>query len=133
GNMTGVVLAVSSSAEDAIAAAVAAHPELTLVRRCADLAEGLAAASAGVARVAVVSPQRHLDRVTLGEFAHMRVRVIGVAADDDEARVLTALGVPVVAADDPLAVADAAATAPAAVAPEPEPEPPIASGSVVAA
>ncbi len=131
--MTGVVLAVSSSAEDAIAAAVAAHPELTLVRRCADLAEGLAAASAGVARVAVVSPQRHLDRVTLGEFAHMRVRVIGVAADDDEARVLTALGVPVVAAGDPLAVADAAATAPAAVAPEPEPEPPIASGSVVAA
>ena len=75
--MTGVVIAVSAHGEDAIAAAIAAHPELTLVRRCADLAEALAAASAGVAGVVVVSPQRHLDRVTLGEFAHMRVRVVG--------------------------------------------------------
>lgn len=107
--MTGVVLAVHSAAEDAIAAAIAEHPDLTLVRRCADLAEALAAASAGVAEVAVVSPQRHLDRVTLGEFAHMRVRVIGVAADDHESRALAALGVVVALASDPLAVADAAA------------------------
>ena len=115
--MTGVVLAVSSQGEDEIAAAIAAHPSLTLVRRCADLAEALAASSAGVAGVAVVSPQRHLDRVTLGEFAHMRVRVVGVAANDGEARSLAALGLVVVAADDPLAIAEAAATAPVGVAP----------------
>jgi MinD-like ATPase involved in chromosome partitioning or flagellar assembly len=130
--MTGVVVAVSSQAEDAIAAAIAAHPELTLVRRCADLAEALAAASAGVAGVAVVSPQRHLDRVTLGELAHMRVRVVGVAADDREARALAALGLAAVRADDPLAVAEAAATAPDdAIELEP-PEPAGPTGRLVA-
>lgn len=130
--MVGVVLAVSSAAEDAIAAAVAAHPDLTLVRRCADLAEALAAASAGVARVAVVSPQRHLDKVTLGEFAHMQVRVVGVATDDAEERALAALGITVVNADDPFAVADAAANVPAALLVEPEPEPELAHGRIVA-
>lgn len=109
--MAGVVLAVSPLAEDAIAAAVAAHPELALVRRCADLAEALAAASAGIATVAIVSPQQHLDRVSLAEFAHMRVRVVGVAADASEHKALATLGLTVVAADDPEAVAHAAATA----------------------
>ncbi|MGC4173841.1 hypothetical protein [Demequina sp.] len=131
--MTGVVIAVSSQAEDAIAAAIAAHPDLTLVRRCADLAEALAAASAGVAGVAVVSPQRHLDRVTLGELAHMRVRVVGVAGDDREERALMALGLNVVRADDPAGVAEAAATARNAVVVEtPDPEPVVATGRMVA-
>jgi len=131
--MTGVVLAVSSHAEDAIAAAVAAHPDLTLVRRCADLAEALATATAGVAQVAVVSPQRHLDKVTLGELAQLRVRVVGVATDERERRALAALGVPVVPAADAQAVADAAATAPAQAPPvEPVPAPEAPSGRVVA-
>ena len=131
--MTRVVLAVSSHAEDAIAAAIAAHPGLTLARRCADLADALAAASAGLAQVALVSPQRHLDRVTLGEFAHMRVRLVGVAADDDEARALAGLGLVVVRADDPAGVAEAAATAPASaeMIAEPQPEA-VADGSIVA-
>ena len=131
--MTGVVLAVSAEGEDAIAGAIAAHPHLTLVRRCADLAEALASASAGVAEVAVVSPQRHLDRVTLQEFAHMRVRVVGVAADDAEARALAALGIVVVSANDPLGVADAAATAPATGTVVAEPEvAPVVHGRMVA-
>ena len=131
--MIGVVLAVSSGGEDAIAGAIAAHPDLTLARRCADLAEALAAASAGVAGVAVVSPQRHLDRVTLQEFAHMRVRVVGVAADDGEARALTALGIVVVRADDPLGIADAAATAPVTGdVPVEEEAVPVAQGRLVA-
>ena len=67
--MTGVVIAVSAHGEDAIAAAIAAHPELTLVRRCADLAEALAAASAGVAGVVVVSVNwLALDTGTLPVF-----------------------------------------------------------------
>jgi len=130
--MTGVVIAVSSQAEDAIAASIAAHPDLTLVRRCADLAEALAAASAGVAGVAVVSPQRHLDRVTLGELAHMRVRVVGVALDDRDARALAALGLVAVRADDPLAVAEAAASAPAELVLDEEPEPSRPAGRIVA-
>lgn len=132
--MTGVVLAVHSAAEDAIAAAIAAHPDLTLVRRCADLAEALAAASAGVAQVAIVSPQRHLDRVTLQEFAHMRVRVVGAAADDAEARVLAALGIAVVLAGDALGVADAAASTPVADAVVAAEEAPLvgATGGIVA-
>lgn len=130
--MTGVVLAVSTLAEDAIAAAVAAHPELALVRRCADLAEALAACSAGVATVAVVSPQRHLDRVTLAEFAHMRVRVVGVAADAGERRSLAALSVPVVDAESPEEVAAAAASATDAAEPEPEPEEPQRAGALIA-
>ena len=131
--MTGVVLAVSSHAEDAIAAAVAAHPDLTLVRRCADLAEALAAAHAGVADVAIVSPQRHLDRVTLAELVNLRVRVVGVAGDDRERRSLAALGVTVIDADDASAVADAAATA---LAPQmvsmPEPAPAVPAGRIIA-
>ncbi|MCR6712757.1 MAG: hypothetical protein NVV57_08690 [Demequina sp.] len=130
--MTGVVIAVSAHGEDAIAAAIAAHPELTLVRRCADLAEALAAASAGVAGVVVVSPQRHLDRVTLGEFAHMRVRVVGVAGDEREERALAALGLAAVSAADPFAVAEAAATAPEAAVVEEEPEVAGPTGKVVA-
>lgn len=131
--MTGVVLAVSSAAEDAIAAAVAAHPSLSLVRRCADLAEALAAASAGVAGVAVVSPQPHLDRVTVSEFAHMGVRVVGVVGSDEERRALAPLGIAVVDADDPDAVAHAAATAPVPMAmPEPEAEATTPSGAIVA-
>jgi len=131
--MTGVVLAVSSQAEDSIAAAVAAHPELTLVRRCADLAEALAAAHAGVAEVAVVSPQRHLDRVTVAELANLRVRVVGVAASDAERRSLAALGVATVDAADAAAVAQAAATAPAPAMPSaPEPIPSSPTGRIVA-
>ena len=129
--MTGVVIAVSSHGEDAIAAAIAAHPELTLVRRCADLAEALAAASAGVAGVAIVSPQRHLDRVTLSELAHMRVRVVGVAADEREERALAALGLVVVRSDEPLAVAEAAAAAPESVVAD-EPDVAAPAGKVVA-
>ena len=130
--MTGVLLAVHSAAEDAIAAAVAAHPDLALVRRCADLAEALATASAGVAGVALVSPQPHLDRVTLGEFAHMRVRVVGVAATEAELRALKALGIAAVLDDDPRAVAVAAATGPAPAKPPGAADLPTASGKVVA-
>ena len=129
--MTGVVLAVSSVAEDAIAAAIAAHPSLSLVRRCADLAEALATASAGVATVAVVSPQPHLDRVSLTELTHMGVRVVGVAADEGDRRALTALGIVVVDESDPDGVARLAATAPVP-APTPAPETPTPSGAVVA-
>jgi MinD-like ATPase involved in chromosome partitioning or flagellar assembly len=79
-----------------------------------------------------VSPQRHLDRVTLQEFAHMRVRVVGVAADAREEAALAALGIAAVAASDALAVADAAAAAPQAAEPVEEPEPALASGAIVA-
>jgi len=111
-----VVLAVASEGEDAIAAAIAAHPDLRLARRCVDLAEALAAASAGGAHAAVVSPQPHLDRVTAADFAQMGVRVVGVWGSESEQGMLAALGIPSVAASEPGDVIDALL-----VAPQPEP------------
>ena len=52
--------------------------DVTLVRRCADVAELLSAGAAGVARVAVVSPDlRGLDRDALRHLAGHGVRVAG--------------------------------------------------------
>ena len=73
-----------------------AAPDVTLVRRCADVAELLSAGAAGVARVAVVSPDlRGLDRDALRHLAGHGLRVAGlVAPDDDEGeRRLRQLGV----------------------------------------
>ena len=62
-----------------------AAPDVTLVRRCADVAELLSAGAAGVARVAVVSPDlRGLDRDALRHLAGHGLRVAGLVDPDDE-------------------------------------------------
>ena len=61
--MTSVVTAVTHRDEAEFVRVLEAAADVTLLRRCADLAELLSVGAAGVARVAVVSPDlRGLDR-----------------------------------------------------------------------
>jgi Flp pilus assembly CpaE family ATPase len=67
-----------------------------VVRRCVDLADALAAASAGLARAVVLSADlRRLDRDALARLAGAQVAVVGLTAPDDESaeRRLRQLGV----------------------------------------
>ncbi|WP_299442711.1 P-loop NTPase [uncultured Phycicoccus sp.] len=94
--MTTVLTAVTHRHETDLVGAIGQAPGLTLVRRCADLAELLSTGAAGVARVAVVSPDlRGLDRDALRHLAGHGVRVAGfvAAADEDGERRLRQLGV----------------------------------------
>ena len=94
--MTSVLTAVTHRLEAEFVQVLEAAPDLTMVRRCADVAELLSAGAAGVARVAVVSPDlRGLDRDALRHLAGHGLRVAGlVAPDDDEGeRRLRQLGV----------------------------------------
>ena len=94
--MTTVITAVTHRFEAEFVRVLEAADGLDLVRRCADVAELLSAGSAGVARVAVVSPDlRGLDRDALRHLAGHGVRVAGlVGPDDDEGeRRLRQLGV----------------------------------------
>lgn len=110
--MTSVLTAVTHRLEAEFVRVLEGAPELTLVRRCADVAELLSAGAAGVARVAVVSPDlRGLDRDALRHLAGHGVRVAGLVAPDDEEgeRRLRQLGVATMLrpADDAPAVAAA--------------------------
>ncbi len=94
--MTTVLTAVTHRHEAGFVEVLGGAGSLTLVRRCADLAELLSAGAAGVARVAVVSPDlRGLDRDALRHLAGHGVRVAGLVAADDEGgeRRLRQLGV----------------------------------------
>ncbi len=83
--MTTVLTAVTHRHEAGFVEVLGAAPGLTLVRRCADLAELLSAGAAGVARVAVLSPDlRGLDRDALRHLAGHGVRAAGLVATDDE-------------------------------------------------
>jgi MinD-like ATPase involved in chromosome partitioning or flagellar assembly len=107
--VTTVLTAVTHRHEAALVEVLGAAPALTLVRRCADLAELLSAGAAGVALLAVVSPDlRGLDRDSLRHLAGHGVRTAGlVAADDEEGeRRLRQLGVATILhpGDDPATV-----------------------------
>ena len=83
--MTSILTAVTHRHETAFVGVLEHASGLTLVRRCADLAELLSAGAAGVARVAVVSPDlRGLDRDALRHLAGHGVRVAGLVASEDE-------------------------------------------------
>ncbi|WP_392544915.1 CpaE family protein [Oryzobacter telluris] len=103
--MTTVVTAVTHRDEADFVRVLEAAPDLALVRRCADLAELLSVGAAGVARVAVVSPDlRGLDRDALRHLAGHGVRVAGLVAPRDEEgeRRLRQLGVAtIIRPDDP--------------------------------
>lgn len=76
---------------------------LEVVRRCVDVADLLAAAHAGLARAALVSPGlRRLDRAALGRLAAAGAAVVGVVPGGDEnaERQLRQLGITVVARVD---------------------------------
>lgn len=80
-----VLTAVSARWDGPVVAAVEASRALTIARRCADLADLLAAAASGLGRVAVVSGQ--LRGLTLSAVATLRdggVEVVGLADPGDE-------------------------------------------------
>ncbi|WP_407341821.1 CpaE family protein [Pengzhenrongella phosphoraccumulans] len=96
-----VLCAVRGAVEAAVATALdgAAH-RITVLRRCADCAELLAAAAAGLGRLAVVSIDLpHLDREAVAQLHAGRVRVLALAPPGQAARAL-ALGIDAVVADD---------------------------------
>lgn len=101
-----ILLAVTDPAWEAsvVAQSRPGHP-VEVARRCVDVADLLAAAAAGIGRVAVVSAElRRLDRDVLTRLAVAGVAVVGLAAtgDEDGERRLRQLGVrQTVAADDP--------------------------------
>ncbi|UFU02169.1 hypothetical protein LQF12_11695 [Ruania suaedae] len=59
---TGVLLALSGAAESDLLSRIEARPDLTVVRRCADLTELVAAAVAGLGTVAVLDADDPVDR-----------------------------------------------------------------------
>ena len=80
-----VLTAVSARWDGPVVAAVEASRQLTIARRCADLADLLAAAASGLGRVALVSGQ--LRGLTLSTVATLRdggVEVVGLADPDDD-------------------------------------------------
>ena len=87
---------------------------VSVVRRCVDLADLLAAAAAGTARAALLSPDlRRLDRDALTRLAATGVVVVGIyAPGDEEGEIrLRQLGLrTVLAADLPVAAISAAVT-----------------------
>lgn len=72
--------------EASVVAGLAEQPDVHVVRRCVDLPDLLAAAAAGLARVALLSADlRRLDRDALTRLAVAGVAAIGVVAPDDDA------------------------------------------------
>ena len=86
--MTVPVLAAVTGAswEAALVAGLERTPTgITVVRRCVDLADLLAAASTGTARAALLSAElRRLDRDALARLAAARVAVVGLFSPGDE-------------------------------------------------
>jgi len=98
-----VLVAVTHRLETRLVTALEDAPDLSVVRRCADLPDLLAAAAAGMADLAVVSADlRSLDRDALRHLAAHGVRVAGFAEPHDEAgeRRLRQLGVAAVLGPD---------------------------------
>ena len=94
-----VLTAVGGAWESDLVTALEGTAGYTLARRCADVADLLAAAAAGVGEVALVSPElRALDRSAVHELTAHGVQVAGVAAPGDDLgeRRLRQLGLAVV-------------------------------------
>jgi MinD-like ATPase involved in chromosome partitioning or flagellar assembly len=82
-----VLAAVTGASwEAALVAGLERTPtDITVVRRCVDLADLLAAASTGTARAALLSAElRRLDRDALARLAAARVAVVGLFSPGDE-------------------------------------------------
>lgn len=88
-----VIVAVRGPDEAELAQAIGAHDELVMARRCADLAEAIAAASAGIGEVVVVSEQPRLDRSIVKSLLRHKVGMVGIPASDDESKRMLALGI----------------------------------------
>ncbi len=107
--MIGVIVAVTGSGEVAVVERVSAIPDITVVRRCADLAEAVALAQAGIGDVMLVSPQAGLDRASVSSVEAAGVALLGIADDDAAREQLRSLGVTVPEDDWGAALRDAVA------------------------
>jgi Flp pilus assembly CpaE family ATPase len=98
-----VLTAVTDRWEGRLVTVLERGTDLEVARRCADLADLLAAAAAGLAAVAMVSADlRSLDRAALAHLRDCGVGVVGVYPPGDEAaeRHLRQLGIDAVVAAD---------------------------------
>jgi len=83
--VTGVLTALGNQWESRIVTLLEASREVQVVRRCADLADLMATASAGLGSVALVSDDlRGLDLSAVAQLRELGVAVVGVATTDDE-------------------------------------------------
>lgn len=89
----GVLIAIRGAREGDVAIAVGGDSRLSLVRRCADLAEALAVAHAGGADVLVVSEQPQLDREAVAQVLSLGIALVGVPSSPDSADHLRGLGI----------------------------------------
>ena len=120
-----VLLALEGELEASVAALVDAEPNAHLSRRCADLAEAVAAAEAGLGTVLIATEAAPLDRRLVARLAKRGIAVVAVAGDSGGAERLAGRGgaavlPPTVTADEVVAVALTAtvAAAPAATTSE---------------
>ena len=98
---TGVLSAVRGPLEAALVRALGGSPRLEVTRRCADLAELLAAAAAGLGRMAVISAGLPgLDRAAVEHLRVSGVLVLGLEDIDWPPERVLALGVDGVARPD---------------------------------
>ena len=99
----GVLCAVRGPGESVVVTALGSGATVTVVRRCADLAELLAASAAGLGHLAVVSADLpHLDREAVAQLHAARVRVLALTGTvPGQVERMGALGVDAVVDDDP--------------------------------
>lgn len=135
----GVLVALEGELEQEVVVAVDSARDLVVVRRCADVAELLAAALAGLGALAVLDAAQDVDRSLLGRLQQAGTSVVVVCEERDRQRVEN-LGVRAVPRASGAAavvaalreVATTPATAPSVTAPEPElPPRPLRPGGLV--
>ncbi|MFV0633415.1 AAA family ATPase [Demequina sp.] len=95
---TGVILALGGRDDGALATAIDAHPRLSVVRRCADLAEALGAAQAGVGAVVVLGDHADVTRSDVAALEAADCVVVGVPVSEGEHDRLRSLGLRMLAA-----------------------------------
>lgn len=112
----GVLVALTGDLEQATVAGVDAARDLVVVRRCADMAELVAAALAGLGSVAVVDAGFEPDRSLVARLAQAGTSTVVVCESDDLQR-YGSMGAAAVAADEGVAAIVAAVGAAAAAVP----------------
>lgn len=111
----GVLIAVRAANEAEIAAAIGSRPGMSVARRCADLAEAVAAAQAGIGDVVVTSEHPLLDRAVVRRLENAGLGIVGVPSESRAHELMLGLGIatvlaPGVSADEVASAAYAAAT-----------------------
>lgn len=112
----GVLVALVGDLEQATVAAVDGARDLVVVRRCADAAELIAAALAGLGSVALIDAEHEPDRSLVTRLAQAGTSAVVVCEEKDRQR-YSAIGASVVTADEGVAAIVAAAGAASAAVP----------------